>query len=283
MQTYQFDTSKRSGLYHARSFYFEYRDLKKTSERYLDWVNLEQFLMLRKKGTNEYVFKKAAKRGNDYYRKRTWKRYVKLYNLKDSMPPKKDRSYSSFAFATFTYANRDIDDVMKKVSSDWNRYIAGMRKRYGKISSIRCYECQSDGVIHIHAILVFHEMKFKTFLHGKKRRFEKKDELSELWEWGFTDFFALNSWSHSLNYLAKYFMKDLELKTQREIDSITLLWIYKKRTYSISRRLENHCVTKTKKSGEWELVAIGISKHDLTKVEVRHLWECDDGYVIFPS
>lgn len=280
-----FDASKKAGLWHARRHYFEYRNLDLVSEKYIDWVKQDQYLLLRNKEDNTYSFRKCSKRGNEYYRKRTWSKYRRLYELSKTMPPKKERSYSSFAFATFTYAERSIDITMNRVSRDWNRYITGMRKRYGRISAVRCYECQADGIVHIHAILVFHDSRFKTFLHGKKRRFEKKDEMSELWtkEHGFTDFFALNSWKHSLNYLAKYFMKDLELSTQKEIQSTTLLWIYKKRTYAVSRRLESHCVTQTKK-GQFELIAIGVCTNksiDLSKITVQRIVKWDTMFDVF--
>lgn len=290
------DTSKRAGLYHAIQHYHEYQDLAKVSEKFVEWVKTDQFLLLQNLDTGKYHLRKCSKRGNDYYRKRTWRRYKKLYALNESMPVKRDRDFSSFAFATFTYRSSDIEGTMKNVSSDWNRYITALRKRHGNVSSIRCYECQARGIIHIHAIIVFHERKFKTFLHDKKRRFSIRDEIflnkydkqgnllkEKLWPHGFTDFFALNSWKHSLNYISKYFMKDLELSTQKEIDSTALLWIYKKRTYAVSKRLEVLCITQTKKSGKFALLGIGICPEgvDLSLIAVHMVIQWKDCFDIY--
>lgn len=141
---------------------------------------------------------KASKRGNDVYSAKLRKRLNHLYNLpqreffnfKDRSRRHKTRS----VFVTLTY-RRDLrlDEAWEDVGSDFNRWASAMRKAFGKIGLIRCWEAQEDGFPHIHCILLFHETEFETFFHNGVWRISSKRELEKYWDWGFSEMWAMYS------------------------------------------------------------------------------------------
>ena len=100
-----------------------------------------------------------------------------------------------------------LDVLWEEVGKDFNRWISALRRRYGQISVLRCWEAQRDGYPHIHCVLLFHGCEFQTFFYKGKWRISKKREIEVLWRWGYSDFFALYSLGAGVGYVLKYVTK----------------------------------------------------------------------------
>lgn len=194
---------------------------------------------------NTYKAVKAAKRGNDIYAWRLGKRLRHLYELPQyEFFNYKDRNKTQKTgaiFVTLTYArNEGLDTLWEEVGKDFNRWISAMRRRYGKISIIRCWEAQQDGYPHIHCVLLFHETEFETFYYKGKWRLSEKRGIESLWSYGFSDMFALYSLGAGVGYVLKYVTKVNNALQSEKIDrklvlSLALMWIFKKRAFSVSK------------------------------------------------
>jgi len=188
---------------------------------------------------------KAAKRGNDVYSAKLRKRLNHLYNLPQiEFFNFKDRSRSHKTRAIFTTLTfgRDIrlDEAWEYLGSHYNRWITAMRKKYGRLDVIRCWEAQADGYPHCHCILLFHDAEFETFFYNGKWRISRKRDLEKYWAWGFSDMFAMYSLGAGVGYLMKYVTKVnnallAEKRNHKDVLSLALLWIFRKRAFSVSR------------------------------------------------
>ena len=180
-------------------------------DAFICWSHFVEYLIFRKENIytyhKEYRAVKAAKRGNDVYSWRLDKRLkhlfdlpqIEFFNYKDRNSIQKTRAI----FATFTYdRNERLDMLWEDVGKDFNRWISTMRRRYGKISIIRCWEAQQDGYPPIHCVLLFHETEFSTFFYNGKWRVSEKREIKELWKWGFSDIFTLHSLGAGVGYMS---------------------------------------------------------------------------------
>lgn len=228
---------------------FKNPDFNAIINAFIYWSKFVEYLIFRKQNVytydNEYKAVKAAKRGNDVYAWKLDKRLKHLYelpqieffNYKDRNKVQKTRAI----FVTLTYArNERLDILWEEVGNDFNRWISAMRRRYSKISIIRCWEAQQDGYPHIHCVLLFHEIEFETFFYKKKWRISEKREIEELWSWGFSDIFALYSFGAGIGYVLKYVTKVNNALMSEKIDrklvlSLALMWIFKKRAFSVSK------------------------------------------------
>lgn len=228
---------------------FKNPDLDAIIDAFIYWSTFIEYLVFRRENiyTYEKTYKavKASKRGNDVYSWKLGKRLRHLYelpqieffNYKDRNKVKKTRAI----FVTLTYArNERLDILWEEVGKDFNRWISAMRRRYGKISIIRCWEAQQDGYPHIHCVLLFHETEFETFYYNAKWRLSEKRGIESLWSFGFSDMFALYSLGAGVGYVLKYVTKVNNALQGEKIDrklvlSLALMWIFKKRAFSVSK------------------------------------------------
>lgn len=144
------------------------------------------------------------------------------------------------------------------ISCAWNRYINGLRKKYGKMAVFRVWEAQENGYPHLHAILFFKEKEFEVFHHNGAWRVHEKGELAEGWNCGFSDFEALGSVHGGIRYVAKYLGKvhglalgysaEAEEKhsyggegsnlgkliSNASINTLSLMWVFRKRSFALS-------------------------------------------------
>ena len=228
---------------------YENPDLERIIEAFIYWSTFVEYLVFRRENIHTcektYKMAKTAKRGNDVYSAKLRKRLNHLYNLPQiEFFDYKDRSRiqkTRAIFVTLTY-RRDLrlDEAWEQIGSDFNRWISAMRKRYGRIDVIRCWEAQNDAYPHIHCILVFHDVDFETFFYNGKWRISKKRELEKYWAWGFSDMFALYSLGAGVGYVMKYVTKVnnallAEKRNQKDVLSLALLWIFRKRAFSVSK------------------------------------------------
>jgi len=238
----------RLGYYRALLSY-ENPDLEKIVEAFIYWSSFVEYLVFRRENIHTYekTYKmaKASKRGNDVYSAKLRKRLNHLYNLPliefFNYKDRSKRQFSKAIFVTLTYArNLRLDEAWELVGSAFNRWISAMRKRYGRIEVIRCWEAQRDGYPHIHCIALFRETEFETFFYNGKWRIKEKELLTSYWKWGFSDVFALYSLGAGVGYVLKYVTKVnnallSEKRNRNLVLSLALMWIFRKRAFSVSK------------------------------------------------
>ncbi len=235
-------------------------DIEAIMKQYLVWVDYVEYLIFRKE--NRYTYEmswkavKASKRGNDVYAWRLKKRIQKMYDLPEiSFFNRKDRSKrqkTKALFITLTY-RRDgrIDTAWEDVGVDYNRWISALRRKYGKIHVLRSWEAQRDGYPHIHCVLYFEDVEFETFFYKGIWRVDAKKILSKNWHWGFTDMFALSDLGAGVGYVVKYLTKVHRTVVDGRLDrksvlTLAMMWIFKKRAFSLSRGFEDLIVEDEK-------------------------------------
>ncbi|MHA1410204.1 MAG: rolling circle replication-associated protein [Candidatus Odinarchaeia archaeon] len=247
--------------YYRALLSFDNPDLEKIIDAFIYWSTFVEYLIFRKENIyaykKEYKAVKAAKRGNDVYSWRLSKRLKHVYELpKNVFFNYKDRNRkqsTKVVFVTLTYArNEPLDVLWEEVGKDYNRWISALRRRYGKISVLRCWEAQRDGYPHIHCVLLFHGCGFQTFFYNGKWRIFKKREIAELWRWGYSDIFALYSLGAGVGYVLKYVTKVNNALLTEKVDrklvlSLALMWIFRKRAYSVSKDFGSDLVEEEEK------------------------------------
>ena len=221
----------------------------------------------------EWKAVKAAKRGNDVYAWRLKKRLehlksipdVKFFNYKDRSTRHKTRAL----FVTLTYSRDDrFDVVWGEVGSDYNRWITGLRRLFGKIEVVRAWEGHGDGYPHIHCVLLFEETEFVTFFYNGKWRINRRDDISRNWHFGFVDVLALSSIRVGVGYVVKYLTKVHRVligkrAEEKHVLTLALMWIFKKRAFSVSRGfrvLISNVSCKLKSLGQVDLEGNSIYK-----------------------
>jgi len=251
----------RLGWYKALLSFSE-PDLNRIIEAFIEWATFTEYLIFRKENIHtyekEYKAVKAAKRGNDVYAWKLGKRLKHLYNLpkieffnpKDRNKVQKTRAL----FITFTLAREmSLDRAWEDVGKLFNRARSGIEKRYGKFDLIRVWEAQSDGYPHIHCIALFRETEFETFFYNGKWRIKEKALLTSYWRWGFSDVFALYSLGAGVGYVLKYVSKVnnallAEKRNRSLVLSLALMWIFRKRAFSVSKEFGEYLVEEKENS-----------------------------------
>lgn len=174
---------------------------------------------------------------------------ISFFNRKN----RSKRHQTKVLFITLTY-RRDgrIDTAWEDLGVDYNRWISALRRRYGKIQVLRAWEAQKDGYPHIHCVLFFEDIEFETFFYNGKWRIDAKRILSKNWHWGFADVFALSDLGAGVGYVVKYLTKVHRTVVDGRFDrksvlTLAMMWIFKKRAFSLSRGFEALVVEEEEK------------------------------------
>lgn len=191
----------------------------------------------------KYKAAMASKRGNKVYNWRVKKRLKILDQIKRKpftlayFSRSTNLKQTHSLFVTLTYS-RDLSlgDAWERVGLDLNRWLSGLKRKFGKFQFIRSFEAQKDGFPHIHILLIFYGAEFKVFRYKRKWRINEKSEFE--WEWGFVDVEACDSLKDGISYIAKYIGK-IHLKGAKDYNNLTIaiVWFYKKRSWSVSRAI----------------------------------------------
>ena len=192
----------------------------------------------------------ASKRGNRVYVSRVRDRILPLLKLD---LPLGNRSWNKtkLLFLTLAYDTKlcSSDVAWQSIPGEYNRCITNLRNKFGKIHVLRVFECTKKGYPHIHVLALFEEAEFPFFLLNGKFRIPRKlrDKICRCWH-SFVDVEAVVSPRQAVAYTVKYLLKvhggSVRGKTPWEISqegvsrALALLWIYKKRGYSMSKDLE---------------------------------------------
>jgi hypothetical protein len=231
-------------------------DLDLLEELFVFWRDLPEFMVLRSVQTNprtmasvwSYVGVKCSKRGNDVYRRRVKRSLnwlsntenVQFFDAKDFSVNKK--VYSSALWLTLTYDVKRCSRAaaIEKVGEEWNRFLSGLRRKYGQISVLRTWETSEKGYPHIHAIVLFSRARFTVFpwLSRKEGQFsyrvEEAAQIGSLWH-SHVDVQAISSTRKLFNYMKKYQTKTLLASdSPKGVRTMSLLWLFRKRSFSVS-------------------------------------------------
>lgn len=125
---------------------------------YLEWVAVPFYVLIVGwnpfKGNYDYAVFQSAKRGDEKYSCKVMRRFGELkQRLEDKTFfnfGERDRKKieSSVVYATLTYKREiELEDTWRYVSSDFNKWITRLRRKFGKIDVLRCFESQEDMVI----------------------------------------------------------------------------------------------------------------------------------------
>jgi hypothetical protein len=245
-------------------------------DKYERWVLDDRYMVMAHQrepwltdgGELEYVAVKCAKRGNDVYVSRVDSR---LRGIGQYVPDiqhdfHKD-PFTSMLFGTLTY-NTNLCDFARAwltIGVEFNRYLANLRKKYGKLSVLRTWESYENGYPHVHFIIIFEEKKFRVFPSYEPN---KKGELKLVWRihekhdfepyWhSWQDIKAVYNIRGGLNYLKKYIMKCVEYSNAdvKAKQTLAMCWIFRKKAFYVSGQFRQAlsdlittlCSSKTRK------------------------------------
>lgn len=214
--------------------------------QYLAWVNETMYMILtrwsKELQRNEVFAVKCAKRGNDVYRYRVYKRFKGLSSMAEETvffnPKERGVKKTQALWVTLTYDRKrcSFNDGWQNIGVEFNRFMAHIRKRFGKVACIRVFESFENGYPHSHCILLFESTWFPVFRDRKGQfRVHSKQIIAKGWHSN-VDVKAMNSLKGGLAYLKKYLLKSIDVKNadSKALKTLSLCWAFRKRAFSVS-------------------------------------------------
>jgi hypothetical protein len=255
-RSFLYDTRGKIRLDFARNYLLDHRDhdpdLQRLKGLYSEWVNLVEFVTLLKRtgiDQREVVAVPCSKRGNDVYYWRNRRRFQHLWKSLEAKKgaifnPHGNLKRTKLLFVTLTWNSQDVSLVESwesEVSNRFNKWISAVRSKFGKVSVIRSWESFKSGYPHVQAVLYFHDQEFNVFRHNGKFRVQEKENLQCGYS-SYVDVQGVSSWNQAVKYVGKYVLKQLEHEeagdpeaTNKQLLTLALCWIFRKRSYSMSR------------------------------------------------
>lgn len=263
-----FSVNGKIRLCKTREWFLEANDLPILVDVYKRWVSQNEYLhfaVFEGEKKIKEIAVLCSKRGNRVYVHRVRGRISPLVNLD---LPEGNRSWNKtrILFITLTYNTKRCSpqEGWLSISKEYNRWITNLRNKFGRVRVLKVFESTRQGYPHIHVLAVFDDHEFSYFaLKGKWRiPRQERDRIKEGWH-SFVDVEAVVSPRQAMIYMLKYMIKthggNVKGKTAWEITeegvskTLALLWVYKKRGYSLSKDFEraladliaNPCTTQT--------------------------------------
>ncbi|GAI69197.1 unnamed protein product [marine sediment metagenome] len=286
-------TQSAAGLSGARTTYFATGDEVELVDSYQAWVSNPVYVVLEDKlNPGTYKCFRGAKRGDPFYYHKTISRFEQVQdNIKD-LDIQFGATRTQAVFVALTYAEQR-EENWETVSQDFNRFMSRIRKRYGEVYAVRIWESHESGLVHVHVVLLFKSRRFKTFKdRGGLIRLTRKDELAECWTRGFSDWQGIYDLEGALDYIKRDMTKFLNHENENDVRDLAKLWIYRKRTFSVSKKLStprldgamsysNPPMYQHTLDGwmflidphNWRLVCVVGAMIDLTKVKITNVRE----------
>jgi hypothetical protein len=257
-----YDAESKPRLNYARNYFLGFSidqdvDFQELQAFYRKWRDFIEYVVIQKQTGNlrikgevnrETLAIKCAKRGNDVYWWRVGKRLSSFQGLEDHafFNPHSNIKVSSVLFVTLTYdvKKATIREAWETIGEDYNKWIRNLRKKFGRISYLRCWEASRRGYPHIHVLMMFHDYTFKiTRINGKYRILEK--EAFEKSYHSFVDVQAIREMKRGIQYVTKYLTKTIH-ENQTQTLTLALCWLFRKRSFAISGDFHKLIVTTTK-------------------------------------
>ena len=276
------------------------------------WRDFSEFILLKKEflGREEKPTKffavKCSKRGNDVYERRVKARLgwldreiedKKFFEIRDFQVDKVVHTSLLWVTLTWDSKHEKLINAWESVGKEYNRFISALRRKYGKISVLRVWEAYESGYPHIHAVMLFHDAKFKVFPHYSQNerkltfRIDEKDAIADFWH-SHVDIQAISSLRNVFTYLKKHQEKIIlglsgaiqegegeltsgfDLENIKGLRTLFLCWIFRKRSFSVSgdfREVLSDLISHLHNSNmdmqvdlegsmvkEWEYVFLGV-------------------------
>jgi len=271
------DSSLRS-VRTALLYWFDhtYRDSPDLQERlddgishYVNWRDSPLYLVFRSYSPGKpprYNSVLASKRGNTVYRHRVKKRFKDAGDILPLTVDVEKSAHSSALtnalFVTLTYDRTDLsigESWDDRVSSDFHRFYARLRKKYGRIAIMRAFSAHRDGYPHVHLLIFFADKGWLVKSHEDmdgtvSRRLAdydtKQKEFGDVWGHGHVDVKGVINPNWAINYIMGYITgEDKKNKNLLDDRSLFLSWLFRKRSFSISNDdLIGLCIPETKKT-----------------------------------
>ena len=223
-------------------------------KQYCDWLAVFFYVVVYRyiNGENEFGIFRGLKRGDDRYSYLTCKKFNRLARYG------KNLSYFGFGsheavsgsglLATLEYDSNRISagEAWQNVGLDLNRWICGIRSKFGNVSMVRVFESHDSGYPHVHALLIFHNYEFAgKSLRNRRGKliyrvvgsdFDNLKSLSKganRWNHGYSDFELVNSYRGGIRYLAKYLSKSTSFKEvgSKGAKTLAMCWFFHKRSF----------------------------------------------------
>lgn len=303
----------------AQRYFNQNADYSLLPQLFEAWRDEREYMVFRRVSDGKVKAVKCSKRGNDVYVSRVKKRFrlfehniedTKFFDVADAFKVDKvvrtrllwvTLTWNSTKFPSIRrswWGKRRVEWKMKNgknrcsdvhvtegcrcVSCEWNRWIAAVRSRYGKVSVLRSWEASQRGYPHVHAVLSFESSEFKVFPWFNEKdgrmsfRIQEKHEFDSLWGSN-TDIEAISSSKKLASYVMKYQLKVNEGREDNRSDgqvsmgskaqgskTLAFMWLFSKRSYSMSKslqglfsRLDNDLHnSKMVKKDFWELLGV---------------------------
>lgn len=196
-------------------------------------------------GETKHYAVKMSKRGNSIYVKRTLARFLQISKRipnKEYFRPHDVVKTTKALFLTLTYDTKlcNFKEAWENIAKQYNLFLANMRKQYGQIATLRCFEAFENGHPHIHALLLFKEKTFDviscTSDKGKHYWGVKEGVTIETYWHSRVMTQAVYSLDGAVQYLFKYLTKsiDFENATEKTMKTLALGWVFNKRAFSIT-------------------------------------------------
>jgi len=258
----------RDKLYHTyRNSPDREETLNEGTSYYCQWRDALLYLIFKEytpEGSTRFKAVKASKRGNDVYRWRIRKRFEGLDALLSGLildSSVHTVSRANALFITLTYArNLSIGAAWARVSSDYAKFAAYLRKTYGCVALIKTIAAQSDGFPHVHIAAFFEEKLWCVKrLRGTFRleTYRDKQRFTQAWGHGNVDVEAITDPKKASHYILGHVTGETKKKSniageikKNVLDdrSLFLCWLFRKKSFSISNRdLIVTCITQTNK------------------------------------
>jgi len=228
---------------------FDFDFVARTVQRYVAWLKVATFVVLFGFGEDgEPVFRyfRSPKRGDFRY---AWRVKRRFDGVEDRVP--KSKPFFKFGehgivrsrclLVTSTYGRSvGLTTAWRSIGVDFNRYLSYLRKKYGKLSVVRCWESHLDGYPHVHALIYFQSWSFKGFSHvnlkGKLTyRVYSRRAVQKGWRHGHVDVLAMSSVHSGFHYVSKYLCKSVQVSGESKVvKTLALCWQFRKRAFSLS-------------------------------------------------
>ena len=214
-------------------------------ECYEYWRDCAEDVILEHVETKEWRTIPCSKRGNDAWFSRKEARLRPLMNLLHEMHGSFFESHANIKQTPLIEVvltlphNTSVPYSYHALPIEFNRWITGLREKYGRISVLRTWESHEDCYGHSHGVLYFHDHKFDVFRYHSRWRVQQKDEIAKNWK-GHVDVFALKSWKSAGDYVLKHVTKNLaheqydDHAIKMQTLTLAMTWLFRKRTFSLS-------------------------------------------------
>jgi hypothetical protein len=283
-----YDPEHKPRLSFARNYLLQYTinkgiDFTELTELYKEWRDYDEYMVLQEQTKNlriqgetdkKTIAVKCAKRGNDVYWSRVWKRLKPINNLKEHtlFDTYSNVKKSNVLFMTLTYdiKRSTIQEAWETVGEEFNNWIRNLRNKFGRISYLRCWEASRKGYPHIHVLMVFHTHQFRIAFSQLKKgrrvyRIEEKESFEKAYH-SFVDVQAIRKMREGIKYITKYLSKT-QSEVQSQMLTLALCWLFKKRSFAVSGAFHEAIYTIT--NIQYRVVQIDLFSHE---IKLRTKW-----------